>query len=149
MSSMAMMPNAPGLFSISTGWPRIGRMCSPTMRMTMSVALPGPNGTTTLIGFDGYLSCAGAWATPNASTTAAPPNSPPLFMSCSRSGDRPRHSDPLLRHLDLHLGGDLTPGRKLAVEPGLRLLERCVRLDADELLGEGLLQLRRLRRLAD
>jgi len=30
------------------------------MRMTMSVALPGPNGTTTLIGFAGYLSCAGA-----------------------------------------------------------------------------------------
>ena len=26
----------------------------------MSVALPGPNGTTTLIGFDGNLSCAAA-----------------------------------------------------------------------------------------
>ncbi len=32
------------------------------MRMTMSVALPGPNGTTTLTGFDGYLSCAWDWA---------------------------------------------------------------------------------------
>ena len=54
----AMMPKAPGLFSITTGWPRIGRIWSPTMRMTMSVALPGPNGTTTLIGFVGNLSCA-------------------------------------------------------------------------------------------
>src|SRR4051812_34344179 len=55
---MAMMPKAPGLFSITIGWPRIGRMCSPTMRMTTSVALPGPNGTMTLIGLLGNFSCA-------------------------------------------------------------------------------------------
>src|SRR5262245_24182812 len=57
---MAMMPKAPGLFSITNGCPRIGRICSPTMRMTMSVALPGPNGTMTLTGLPGYLSCASA-----------------------------------------------------------------------------------------
>src|SRR4029077_10002543 len=62
---MARMPKAPGLCSTSAGWPRIGRICSPTMRMTMSVALPGPNGTMTLTGFDGYLSCAGALTAPS------------------------------------------------------------------------------------
>jgi len=64
------MPNAPGLFSTTTGWPRTGRICSPTIRMTISVALPGPNGTTTLIGFDGYLSCAAAPLAAMAARTA-------------------------------------------------------------------------------
>src|SRR5262249_2162700 len=132
----------------STGWPRIGRMCSPTIRITMSVALPGPNGTTTLMGFEGYLSCAGAGAAPNARKTTPAARSPKRLIPCSRSRDR-RPLGVLLRHLDFHLGGDLAPGGELAVEPGLRLLERCVRLDADELLGERLLQRRGLRRLAD
>ena len=75
---MAMMPNAPGLFSMTTGWPRIGRICSPTMRMTMSVALPGPNGTTTRTGLLGYFSCAPAL---DARTTmAASRNKPVRFM---------------------------------------------------------------------
>src|SRR5258708_1129845 len=142
---MARMPKAPGLFSISAGWPRIGRMCSPTMRITMSVALPGPNGTTILIGFEGYLSCACAWA-PKARRTAVAIKTPKRFMPCCRSCDR---LGPLLAYLDLHLGGDLAPGGKLAVEPGLRLLQRRARLDADKLLGECLLQLRNLRSLAD
>jgi hypothetical protein len=47
----------------------MGRICSPTIRMTMSVALPGPNGTTTLIGFEGYLSCAEAVVPPTAKTS--------------------------------------------------------------------------------
>src|SRR5262249_46994877 len=148
MSSMAMMPKAPGLFSISTGWPRIGRMCSPTMRITMSVALPGPNGTTTLTGFDGYLSCASAAALPT--TTHAPSNKKPRRLMLSSSHGREQFEEhDLLGHLDLHLGDILAPHRKLAVEPRLRVLERRVRLDADVLLLEAFLQLRGTRGLDD
>src|SRR6266700_3436289 len=77
------MPKAPGLFSITTGWPRIGRICSPTMRMTISVALRGPNGTTTLIGFEGYLSCA-ATSTPLTAKTSRN-RRPKRFITCSVS----------------------------------------------------------------
>ena len=38
------MPKAPGLFSTTKGWPRLWRICSPTMRVTMSVAPPGAIG---------------------------------------------------------------------------------------------------------
>ena len=61
-------------------------MCSPTMRMTMSVALPGPNGTTTLTGFDGYLSCAVAAPT-MARQQAANARMPNRFMRSSTSCD--------------------------------------------------------------
>src|SRR5262245_59737531 len=37
----------------------------------------------------------------------------------------------LLRGLDLHLGGDLLPGRELAREPGLRLVHRLARHDVE------------------
>src|SRR5215472_2070765 len=177
ISSIARMPKAPGLFSITTGWPRIGRICSPTMRMTISVALPGPNGTTTLTGFEGYLSCAATWTPPRAKTSTN--KMPNRFMSLSASGDastasdRPlqrslprwprvirasaftssspqrRHRRTLVGQFDLDLGDGLSPRRKFAVEPRLRLLQRRVRLDADELLLEGFLQLRGIRGLDD
>jgi len=41
MELVATMPKAPGLFSTTSDWPRIGRMLSATMRATMSVAPPG------------------------------------------------------------------------------------------------------------
>src|SRR5712691_13509109 len=75
-----MMPKAPGLFSITNGWPRIGRTCSPTIRITMSVALPGPKGTTTLIGFTGYLSWAAAAMLPSARQDAESKIRPRRFM---------------------------------------------------------------------
>src|SRR5713101_7888124 len=126
-----MMPKAPGLFSITMGWPRIGRMCSPTMRMTMSVALPGPNGTTTLTGFDGYLSWA-ATSTPPKAKSMVDNNRRSLRFMLSSHVVRSSHAqaalpqDPaaptgvgqiLVRQLDLHLGDDFSPCRKLAREP--------------------------------
>src|SRR5215831_7639602 len=177
ISSIARIPKAPGLFSITTGWPRIGRICSPTMRMTISVALPGPNGTTTLTGFEGYLSCA-ATSTPARAKTSTN-RMHDRFMSLSASGDAPTASDrplqdrcrdgppssalrpsravrrsavirrTLVGQFDLDLGDGLSPRGKFAVEPRLRLLQRRVRLDADELLLEGFLQLRGIRGLDD
>src|SRR5688500_10283113 len=49
-----------------------------------------------------------------------------------------------LGHFDLHLSGDFSPGRDLALEPGLRLFRRGVGGGADQLLFERLLHLRRL-----
>src|SRR4051812_12570515 len=67
-------------------------MCSPTMRITMSVALPGPNGTTTLTGLLGNLSWACA---PNAVTarqsTRTDPNRRMEMYSLFLGGVRPRH----------------------------------------------------------
>ena len=42
----ATTPPAPGLFSITTGWPSVLAMCSPTARAVMSAAPPGALGTT-------------------------------------------------------------------------------------------------------
>src|SRR5262245_45936371 len=110
MSSMARMPKAPGLFSITTGWPRIGRMCSPTMRMTMSVALPGPNGTTTLTGLFGYLSWACACTPAKARHSAIKTHERRIFIllvfRCAS-----------FRGLDLHLAGDVLPGLDFVGEP--------------------------------
>src|SRR5262245_64585850 len=47
ISSMARMPNAPGLLSTTNCWPRLWRICSPNRRAVMSVAPPGAYGTTT------------------------------------------------------------------------------------------------------
>ena len=53
ISSTAMMPFAPGLFSTTTGWPSVWRICSAMMRATMSVAPPGAYGTRILTGLSG------------------------------------------------------------------------------------------------
>src|SRR3954462_13805867 len=67
-------------------------MCLPTMRITMSVALPGPNGTTTLTGLLGNLSWACA---PNAVTarqsTRTDPNRRMGMAFLFLGGVRPRH----------------------------------------------------------
>src|SRR5215831_18574213 len=119
ISSIARMPKAPGLFSITIGWPRIGRICSPTMRMTISVALPGPNGTTTLMGFEGYLSCAEA-GMPYAKTS----NNRTIrrFMSVDTRGAEVT-PPVLIGQFDLDLGDRLSPRGKLVIEPRLRLFQ--------------------------
>src|SRR5215510_15755395 len=43
-------------------WPNWVESCSVTMRATMSVPLPGLNGTITRIGFDGQGGAVGVWA---------------------------------------------------------------------------------------
>src|SRR5262245_44039940 len=85
------MPNTPGLFSTRKPWPVWCRICSPMMRMVMSVALPAPNGTITRTGRDGYLSCAAA--PPAAVNTSADSNRISRFMSGSLfAGRGPRDS---------------------------------------------------------
>jgi hypothetical protein len=44
--SEAMLPPAPGLFSITTVWPHTSCRRLPTRRAVMSVEPPGGNGTT-------------------------------------------------------------------------------------------------------
>jgi hypothetical protein len=44
--SEAMLPPAPGLFSITTDWPHTSCRRLPTRRAVMSVEPPGGNGTT-------------------------------------------------------------------------------------------------------
>jgi hypothetical protein len=47
------VPEAPTIFSMTTGCPRELRMWSATMRATVSVGPPAAKGTTTVIGRDG------------------------------------------------------------------------------------------------
>ena len=51
--SAPMFPLAPGLFSTTMGCPRRSESFGPTVRAMMSMPVPGVNGTTTLIGWDG------------------------------------------------------------------------------------------------
>ena len=55
-SSTPTLPPAPGLFSITTGWPQAWASLSPIARARMSVLPPGVNGTTMRTGFDGNAS---------------------------------------------------------------------------------------------
>ena len=54
-----MVPPAPGLFSITTGWPSALESSWPANRDTMSAVLPAASGTSSLIGLDGKV-CAPA-----------------------------------------------------------------------------------------
>src|SRR5215831_16631203 len=66
-----MVPEAPATFSMMTGWPSGSRMPSATMRPMASAGPPAPNGTTNVIGRDGY-DCAHAIAlAPTASANAS------------------------------------------------------------------------------
>src|SRR3981081_2182064 len=116
------------------------------MRMTMSVALPGPNGTTTLTGLLGYLSWACA---PNAVTTRQSTSTDPnrrmdiLPVIRRRWFVRSR----LFRGFDLHLGGNVLPGLDLVGEPRLGVVKRLVRHDIEILFLECIDDRRRLQRL--
>src|SRR6476661_3456674 len=50
------MFSAPGIFSTITGWPSLCERRSATVRAIMSMPMPGPNGTTNLIGRVGHVS---------------------------------------------------------------------------------------------
>src|SRR5258707_10905860 len=62
-----MVPPAPGLLSMTKGWPKASCSFCPTRRAAMSVACPGGQGTTTRTGFDGQ-DC--AWAAQPSSAAA-------------------------------------------------------------------------------
>jgi hypothetical protein len=55
----ALMPPAPGMFSITKRWPSLSPSFSATRRAVTSATPPGPNGRTILTGRSGYF-CAAA-----------------------------------------------------------------------------------------
>src|SRR5437868_1924612 len=75
---MPIVVPAPGLLSITTGWPRRGASFSPIERATMSTPPPGGKGTTKRIGFAGY--CASAAAGASARKTARMQNRVGVFI---------------------------------------------------------------------
>src|SRR5262245_52889474 len=101
------------------------------MRITMSVALPAPNGTSTLIGLDGNFSCAGTAVTPNAK-----PDTKPAATS-RNTRDTFITTPSLVIQVDLDLFCDFLPRRDFAVQPGLRVAERRGGIAADFLLRIG------------
>ena len=71
----ALMPPAPGMFSITKRWPSFSPSFSATRRAVTSATPPGPNGSTIFTGRSGYF-CAVAGDTKaiNSATVAATPN---------------------------------------------------------------------------
>src|SRR5262245_52701645 len=57
---MPKVPPAPPMFSITSVWPSVRDIWSPTSRVTTSVGPPAANGTITVIGLLGYWATAGA-----------------------------------------------------------------------------------------
>src|SRR5262245_12125511 len=55
---MPVPPVAPGTFSTGIPWPRFGSSSLLTSRASWSAPPPGPHGTMSSIGRDGYFSCA-------------------------------------------------------------------------------------------
>src|SRR5258706_14506883 len=80
-----MVVPAPGLLSITTGWPRRGASFSPSARATMSTPPPGGNGTMKRIGRDGYC-C--DWAIPLAMRRSAAQSSLCINLLCLEGLDQ-------------------------------------------------------------
>ncbi len=76
-SSVPMEPPAPARFSMMTGCPSDLDMASAIIRDTVSVVVPGPNGTIIFIGRSGKAAARAGWAAapsaqaPRASTARA------------------------------------------------------------------------------
>src|SRR6476659_2999213 len=69
--SPAMLPPAPGLFSITTVWPHTSCRRLPTRRAVISVEPPGVNGTTMRTGFAGQSAATALDTTSDGAATAA------------------------------------------------------------------------------
>ena len=61
--SVAIAPDAPSLFSTTTGWPRVRDISLATRRAITSVEPPGEKGTISLTGLFGKSSAVCAWVT--------------------------------------------------------------------------------------
>src|SRR5215470_5518844 len=68
---MPRVPPAPPIFSITSVWPSVRDIWSPTRRVTTSVGPPAANGTMTVIGLFGYWAAAGALCNESASRLPA------------------------------------------------------------------------------
>src|SRR5262245_4595631 len=68
---MPKVPPAPPIFSITSVWPSVRDIWSPTSRVTTSVGPPAANGTITVIGLLGYWATAGAPCNASASRLPA------------------------------------------------------------------------------
>src|SRR5512141_2380544 len=53
-----MLPDAPGRFSTTNGWPKLLVRCSLSVRARMSVDPPGAHGTIIVTGLSGHAVCA-------------------------------------------------------------------------------------------
>src|SRR6266568_5646885 len=82
--SRPSMPLAPGRFSTSTGWPSRSVIFGPMRRDMMSVVLPGGNGTTILIGFEGQDCASAAAANPRANAASTNTRSRLIFALLTR-----------------------------------------------------------------
>src|SRR5258708_35951224 len=66
-----MVPPAPSLFSITTVWPSVFVIATPSVRATTSVGPPAANGTMSVTGRDGYWPHAATAAAASASAQSA------------------------------------------------------------------------------
>ena len=71
-----MVPAAPVTFSITTVWPSVARIRSPSVRASTSVGPPAANGTTMVIGFDGNVCACADEVMPANSASAIETNLP-------------------------------------------------------------------------
>src|SRR5438876_679830 len=95
--SAAMLPPAPGLFSITTDWPQTSCRRLPTRRAVVSVEPPGANGTTMRTDLSGQSAAEAREKTIDGAASAAAPRPTKrrrLSMGSSPSGcDRPIASE--------------------------------------------------------
>src|SRR5690349_14755900 len=77
---MPMFPEAPGLFSTTTGSPHLSESFAPTMRGRRSATPPAGNGTMMCTGRAGYFSCAAAQSETPRAKAARPRRSTDRFM---------------------------------------------------------------------
>src|SRR5882672_7268420 len=97
MRPTPIVPPAPPTFSTTTVWPRGARMRSAMMRAAVSVEPPGGNGTTRVIGREGYpCACATAAQATNA-IAATHLIAPPSLQCETTDADRflPQAQEPL------------------------------------------------------
>src|SRR4029079_13964625 len=86
-------PPAPGLFSMTKGWPSCCESFSPTMRAARSVAWPGGQGMMTFTGLLGYC-CANALPATSASAASKHFVMISLLGDCSNDFEKSRCSHP-------------------------------------------------------
>ena len=145
-ASAAMLPPAPGRFSITTGWPSSGAIRSASSRAVMSAAPPGGKGTTMLQGAG--LGMARMRRRGRRARQQQPRGALiALGSTCSRDGDafQPGHCRVALHHQRVVAGHDVLRARR---EP-LQLVEAFQHVADMEGGGEGALGLHVLVEMGD
>src|SRR4051812_44852719 len=110
-----MVAPAPGRLSMMTCWPSVVDRCCATSRPMTSTGPPAGNGTSSLIGRDGYRSCARSWA------CAGRPAKRHAAMAASATARRMGVNSP---RLGLTAGGRLQNGDHVLVAARAGVAER-------------------------